>query len=107
SGDSLGVIMNTLGVHGIAFDPTNGFTSNGRSNNVTVFNPITNEVITQIQTGQNPDAIMYEPYTRTIITCNGGSHDLSVIDPKTEKVIQTIAVGGKPETAVTDKEGNV
>jgi YVTN family beta-propeller protein len=107
-GDSLGVILNTPGVHGIAFDQTaKGFTSNGRSNNVTVFNTITNEVITQIQTGQNPDAIMYEPYTRTIITCNGGSHDLSVIDPNTEKVIQTIPVGGKPETAVTDKEGNV
>ena len=108
TGDSLGIILNTAGVHGIAFDQTTkGFTSNGRSNNVTVFNTITNEVTTQIQTGQNPDAIMYEPYTRTIITCNGGSHDLSVIDPKTEKVIQTIPVGGKPETAVTDKEGNV
>src|SRR4051812_1414285 len=40
TGDSIGVIPNTTGVHGIAFDKANnrGFTSNGRLNNVTVFN---------------------------------------------------------------------
>src|SRR5438309_10039194 len=39
SGDSVGVILNTNGVHGIAFDNSmnKGYTSNGRSNNVTVF----------------------------------------------------------------------
>jgi YVTN family beta-propeller protein len=108
NGDSSGVIPNTLGVHGIAFDLSpKAFTSNGRSNDVTVFDLKTNEVTGQITTGQNPDAIMYEPYTRTIMTCNGSSHDLSVIDPKAGKVVQTIAVGGKPEAAVSDKEGNV
>src|SRR5689334_14009194 len=39
TGDSIGVIENTTGVHGIAFDKEHnkGFTSNGRLNNVTVF----------------------------------------------------------------------
>ena len=39
TGDSIGVIPNTNGVHGIAFDNelNKGFTSNGRSNNVTIF----------------------------------------------------------------------
>ncbi len=39
TGDSVGVIENTTGVHGIAFDVADkkGFTSNGRLNNVTVF----------------------------------------------------------------------
>src|SRR4029078_12350976 len=49
TGDSIGVIENTTGVHGIAFDKANkkGFTSNGRLNNVTVFDLETNKVLTQ------------------------------------------------------------
>ena len=50
TGDSVGVIENTTGVHGIAFDVANkkGFTSNGRLNNVTVFDMNTNKVLMQI-----------------------------------------------------------
>ena len=40
TGDSIGVIPNTTGVHSIAFVPSlgKGYTSNGRTNNVKVFN---------------------------------------------------------------------
>lgn len=109
TGDSVGVVSNTLGVHGIAFIPSlgKGYTSNGRGNNVSVFDLKTNVVATQIATGENPDAIMYEPFTKSIITCNGKSKDISVIDPMTNKVIATIAIGGKPETAVSDEAGKL
>lgn len=109
TGDSVAVIENTTGVHGIAFDKANGkgYTSNGRINNVTVFDLKTNKVITQIATGENPDAILYEPFSKKIITCNGRSKDLSVIDPVENKVIATIPVGGKPETAVSNGEGKL
>jgi YVTN family beta-propeller protein len=109
NGDSVAFIPNTAGVHGIAFDKElgRGYTSNGRSNNVTVFGLKTNEVITQIATGENPDAIMYDPHTGNIITCNGRSKNLSVIDPKTNAVVATIDVGGKPETAVSDGQGKL
>ncbi|HSC36407.1 MAG TPA: DUF5074 domain-containing protein [Chitinophagaceae bacterium] len=107
TGDSTGVIPNTTGVHGIAFAQGKGYVSNGRLNSVTVFDLKTNQVTGQIATGQNPDAIMFEPFTKTIITCNGRSGDLSVIDPATDKVIATIAIGGKLETAVSDGAGHV
>jgi YVTN family beta-propeller protein len=109
TGDSLSVIPNTTGVHGIAFvhDLGKGYTSNGRLNNVTVFDLKTSKVITQIATGENPDAIFYDDYSRKIITCNGRSKDLSVIDPSTDKVVATIPLGGKPETAVSDGAGKV
>src|SRR6202012_5684 len=109
TGDSVGVIPNTTGVHGIAFDAAHGkgYTSNGRLNNVTVFDVKTSAVLAQIATGQNPDAIMYEPYTGTIITCNGRSHDLSVIDPVKGQVVATIPLDGKPETAVSGENGMV
>jgi YVTN family beta-propeller protein len=108
-GDSLGVIPNTTGVHGIAFVHSlgKGYTSNGRINNVTVFDLKTANIITQIATGQNPDAIFYDDYSKKVITCNGRSSDLSIIDPVTDKVIATIPVGGKPETAVGDGAGKV
>ncbi len=109
TGDSLGVIPNTTGVHGIAFVPSlgKGYTSNGRINNVTVFDLKTNQVLGQIAAGQNPDAIMYDEFSKLIITCNGRSSDLSLIDPVSEKVVATIPVGGKPETAVSDGMGKL
>ncbi|MEP7318552.1 MAG: YncE family protein [Panacibacter sp.] len=109
TGDSLGIIHNTIGIHGIAFNDAlgKGYTSNGRLNNVFVFDLSTNKVLDSVITGQNPDAIMYEYYTKKIITCNGRSNDLTIIDPISNKVIATIPVGGKPETAVSNNEGKL
>ncbi len=109
TGDSIGVIENTTGVHGIAFDKSQnkGFTSNGRLNNVTVFDLTTNAVITQVPTGANPDAIMYEPFTKKIITCNGRGKNLSIIDPVSNKLLDSVDVGGKPETAVSNGTGKL
>ncbi|MDQ2862234.1 MAG: YncE family protein, partial [Bacteroidota bacterium] len=107
--DSIGVIPNTTGVHGIAFDNElgRGYTSNGRLNNVTVFDLKTDAIITQIATGENPDAIMYEPFTKTIITNNGHSKNLSIIDPVKNTVIATVELDGKPEEAASDGEGKL
>jgi len=60
TGDSVGVIPNTTGVHGIAFVPSlaKGYTSNGRLNNITVFDLKTNQVLGQIATGQNPRQLL-------------------------------------------------
>ena len=109
TGDSVGVIPNTTGVHGIAFAPQfkKGFTSNGQLNTVTVFDIHSNAVLAQIKTGENPDAIMYDPFSKRVYTCNGRSKDLSVIDPATNEVVKTIPLGGKPETAVSDNAGNL
>jgi YVTN family beta-propeller protein len=109
TGDSIGVIPNTTGVHGIAFVPAlgKGYTSNGRLNTITVFDLKSNQVLSQIAVGTNPDAIMYDGFSKLIITCNGRSNDLSLVDPVTEKLVATLPVGGKPETAVTDEKGKI
>jgi DNA-binding beta-propeller fold protein YncE len=109
NGDSIGVILNTTGVHGIAFVPAlgKGYTSNGRINNVTVFDLNTNQTLDTITAGTNPDAIMYDDFSKQIITCNGRSHDLSLIDPVSGKLTYTIPVNGKPETAVSDGKGKI
>jgi YVTN family beta-propeller protein len=108
TGDSLGVILNTTGVHGIALGSNGkGYTSNGRINTVTVFDLKTAAVEAQIPTGQNPDAIFFDDFSGKVVTCNGRSQDLSIIDPATNAVVATVPVGGKPETAVSDGAGKI
>ncbi|HZX57621.1 MAG TPA: YncE family protein [Mucilaginibacter sp.] len=110
TGDSLGYIPKTTGVHGIAVvhDLNKGFTSNGRANSVTVFDlktlTATGEIALPVK---NPDAIFYDDFSKKIITCDGGSHDLCFIDPVTEKVVATVQLGEKLETAVSDGKGKI
>ncbi len=109
TGDSVGFIPNTTGVHGIAFVPSlnKGYTSNGRTNNSTVFDLKTFATIGTIKTGENPDAIFYDEQVKKIVVCNGRSKDLTFIDPETDQVVATVAVGGKPEAAVSSGTGKV
>jgi YVTN family beta-propeller protein len=109
TGDSVGVIENTLGVHDIAFDVANhkGFTSNGKLNTLTVFDVNTNKVLSQIAVGQNPDIIFYEPFSKKIMVCNGRGKNISIIDPLLNKAIDSIEVGGKPEFAASNGSGKL
>ncbi|HEX3281461.1 MAG TPA: YncE family protein [Pyrinomonadaceae bacterium] len=105
TGEVVGDIPGTNGVHGIAIVPVlgKGFTSNGRDNTVSVFDLKTLLVSKQIPVGKNPDIIVYDPASQLIFTGNGGSRDITVIDPASETVKGTIALDGKPEFAVADK----
>jgi YVTN family beta-propeller protein len=107
---AIGDIPNTEGVHGVAVVPDlgRGYTSNGRANSVTVFDLRTLATLKTITgVGRNPDAIIFEPVTRRVLTMNGGTGDVSLIDVATDSVVGTVAVGGKPEFAVADGTGHV
>jgi DNA-binding beta-propeller fold protein YncE len=106
----VGEIPNTQGVHGIAVAPefNHGFTSNGRSSTVTMFDLRTMKVIKEVPvTGKNPDAILYDPFSKNLFTFNGRSQDASVLNPESGDTVATIFLGGKPEFAVTDLKGHV
>jgi YVTN family beta-propeller protein len=109
TGDSVGVINNTNGVHGIALVKSlgKGYTSNGKSNNCTVFDLNTNQQLKTIAVGSNPDAIFYDDYSKKVYVFNGRSNDATVIDPATDQVVATIPIVGKPETGVSDGKGHV
>src|ERR1700684_2650775 len=98
----VGTIPGTTGVHGIAVadDLGRGFTSDGRDNDVTIFDLKTLAVISKVKTGTNPDSIIYEPVTHRVFTFNGRSSDSTVFDAKTGAIVAaSIPVGGKPEVA--------
>src|SRR5580704_3492705 len=106
----VGTIPGTNGVHGIAIaaDFGKGFTSDGGDNDVTVFDLKTLKVLSKVKTGQNPDAIIYEPVSKRVFTFNGKSSDSTAIDAKTGDVITaSIPVGGKPEFAQVDGKGHI
>ena len=110
TGDSVGIIPNTTGVHGVAFvnSLNKGYTSNGRSNNVTVFDLKTAKILGQVAVGKNPDWIMYDPFSKRVVTSNHSGGDISLIDPTTDQVTGTITViGAKLETIVSDEAGKL
>ncbi len=103
-------IPDTKGVHGIAVanDLGKGFTSNGTTNDVTIFDLKTNKATGNVKTGANPDAIIYEPVTHRVLTFNGKSNDATIFDAKTGEVVTaSLPMGGKPEFAQVDGKGHV
>jgi len=110
SGKPVADIPTTQGVHGVAFaqDLKLGFTSNGRTNSVTVFDLDTLKVKQEIKiSGVNPDAILYDAASKKLFTFNGKSSDVTVIDVVSLSVVATIPTIGRPEFAVTDNAGKV
>jgi DNA-binding beta-propeller fold protein YncE len=84
-----------------------GFTSNGKANTSTIFDLKTLKVLGQVKTGQNPDAILYDPASKRVLTFNGRSKDATVFEAISGKIAGTIALGGKPEFAAADGQGKV
>ncbi len=94
------------GAHGTALVPERnlGFSTNGQTGEVTVFDTKTLQIKQQIKVGEGPDAIIYDPYAKKVIVMHGRSHDIAVIDPGTLKVDTTVPLGGKLEFAAADKD---
>ncbi len=105
----VGKIPNTNGVHGIAVanDLGRGFISDGRDNQVTIFDLKTLATISTAKAGTNPDGILYDPFSKRVFAFNGRSKDMTAIDGATGNVAGTTALGGKPEFPATDGNGNV
>ena len=100
----VGEIADTPGIHGFAFAPDlgRGFSSNGRENKASIVDLKTLQTLSKVDTGENPDAILYEPGRNEVYTFNGRGKSATVFEAGTGKVVATIHVGGKPEFAQSD-----
>src|SRR5882724_5678766 len=94
----VGEIADTPGVHGLAVAPDlgRGFTSNGGENKASIVDLQTLQTSAKVETGQNPDGMLYEPSQQEVYMFNGRGQSATVIDAKAGKVIATIPLGGKP-----------
>jgi YVTN family beta-propeller protein len=99
----VGRIADTPGVHGIAIAPGNrGFTSNGRENRVSIVDLNKLTTISKVETGANPDAILYEPQKKEVYAFNHTGSSATVIDAASGKVVATIPLGGAVEAGQSD-----
>jgi YVTN family beta-propeller protein len=97
-------------VHGIALaaEFNKGFITNGKDSSVTIFDLKTYAKIANVKvTGANPDAILYDPFSKKVFIYNGRTSNATVIDANTNKVTATIPLDGKPEFSVNDGKGKV
>jgi hypothetical protein len=105
----VGDIPDTPGVHGIAIadDLNKGFISNGRGNNVTIFDVKTLKATGTVAAEMNPDAIRYDAASKRVFAFNGRSRSATAIDAKTGMAVANIPLPGKPEFSQADGKGKV
>jgi YVTN family beta-propeller protein len=108
SDKTIATIPDTKGVHGtaIANDLNKAFITNGKDNSITIIDLKTFALIDKVAiSGQKPDAVLYDKFSKKVFSFNGKSNDVTVLDAVTNKVIKSIALGGKPEFSVTNTKG--
>ncbi|MGH9481901.1 MAG: YncE family protein [Terriglobales bacterium] len=109
-----GQVTGLKGTHGVAISDKDGhgFTSNGGSNSMTMFDLKTLQTIKEIPLPINgPDGIIYDPATDRIFASNHDRNGMSqavFVDAKTGDVVGTVKLTGKAsEYAVADGRGHV
>lgn len=105
-----GKIQGLEDVHGTAFAPKfgKGFISDGHHNSVVIFDLKNFSVIKRVKTtGYDPDAIVYDPFSKRIFAFNGHSTNATAIDAESGKVIDKVRLSGEPEFAVSDFKGKL
>lgn len=108
--EKIGVIPNLQGVHGVLAVPKTGrgITTNGRSNTVTIFDLKTLQPIIELQTGKNPDALLYDDFSGRVFVFNHSDVTTTAIDIAEGKVAGTVDVGGSAlEAGATDGKGTI
>jgi len=105
----VGEVMYGDGLHGVAIAEKSGhgFATNGRASNVNMFDLKTLTVLKQISTPQDPDAILYDPFSNRLFVMCGDGNCATVIEPDSGMVVDTIQLGGGPEFGTADGRGHV
>jgi YVTN family beta-propeller protein len=101
----VGEVADTPGVHGFVAVPelNRGFSSNGKESKSSVVDLTTLKTTLKIDTGQNPDAVVYEPRHGEVYVFNHTGNSVTVINAKAATVSATIPLGGTPEFAAVDQ----
>ena len=99
----VGRIANTPRVHGIAIGANGrGFTSNGGENKVGIVDLKTLATLSKVDTGANPDAILYVPERKEVYAFNHTGESATIIDAEKGPAITTVKLGGQAETGQAD-----
>ncbi|HEY2140033.1 MAG TPA: hypothetical protein VGH00_08130, partial [Chthoniobacterales bacterium] len=99
-----GEITDTPGVHAFIAAPelARGFSTNGKENKVSVVDLKTLKTISKLDSGDGPDAVVYDSKRSEVYVFNHKGNSATVIDAKGAKVVATIPLGGSPEFGAVD-----
>jgi DNA-binding beta-propeller fold protein YncE len=102
----VGAIADTPGVHGLAVasELKRGFASNGREDKASIVDLQTLKTLSKVDTGQNPDGMLYEPGKQEVYMFNGRGKSATVFEAMSGKVVATIPLSGKPEFPTCDPQ---
>jgi WD40 repeat protein len=113
TGNVLGDITDTPGMHGIALamKEGHGFTTNGGDSTLSMFDLKDLHTIKKVHAGVNRlDGIMYDDFSKTILSINHSSPDGTavVVDAATGDVKGKVVLSGNaPEGGVSDGKGHI
>jgi DNA-binding beta-propeller fold protein YncE len=105
-GEKIGDVAGVEGAHAAVAVPElhRGFATSGPKNRLIVFDLETFKVIREIETGQNPDGLLYVPSAKEVWSFNARGKNVTCVDASTLEVKATIALEGQPEAAVDHPE---
>jgi YVTN family beta-propeller protein len=86
---------------------TDVISTNGTANTAVIFDGTSGRVRATLATGKKPDAVAYDPATRTLWVMNAGDGSISIVDPVAAKVVGTVPVGGSLELGAADGKGRL
>lgn len=97
------------GGHGVAVVPDSDrvVATSGGTDTAVIFDGATGETLATVPTGRKPDAVTFDPATRTAWVFDAGSGEATVIDPATAKVVATVPIGGSLELGAADGAGRL
>jgi DNA-binding beta-propeller fold protein YncE len=109
TGKTAGQILGSVSAQAVCLDPAGkyGYFSDLGAGVVRVFDRSSLQIVSVIPVGSGPQAIVFEPITKSIVVFNGGSKSATIIDASTQRVIATTPLAGTPSSAVTDGKGNI
>ena len=92
----------------IAVDAVTGtvYVANSASDNVTVINGATNQILATIDADLNPIAIDLNPSTNMIYVANSGRNNVTVISGATLSIVATVPAGTSPHAIAVDLATN-
>jgi YVTN family beta-propeller protein len=96
------IALDDSGKYGYVTDPTDG-----SAGYVRVFDRANLSVVASVPTGAVPNAIVFDPSSKSVVAFNSHSHSATIIDTANNQVTATIPLTGRPGSAISDGTGTI
>jgi YVTN family beta-propeller protein len=112
TGKLIGEVEDMKNIRDIALDDSGKYgyvtdVTDGTAGFVRVFDRSTLKLISSIPTGAIPDAIVFDPASKSVFAFNSRGHSATVIDTSNNQVTDTISLPSRPSSAVGDGNGTI